>query len=343
MILDQSEQVAPSPEENNARPKILRTVVLSLIAGGLAVASFTVPLPMFTVDPGPAPSTADLIEIDARTFESKGEFHITTVTLSEATFADSVRGWVSPDVGVLPRSAVYPPDQTEQEVDTEIAAQMDESQYAAAVSALQELGYGLEMNGALVRATIKGTPSEKKIKPGDVIVAVAGTPIAAVEDLQTQLSRHSVGSDLTLAILRDEKPHEEKVRLVQRPEVSENPVVGVEVLQNFRLPFPIKIDAGSIGGPSAGLMFALAIVDLLDVDDLTAGRIIAGTGEILPDGTVRPIGGVTQKVEGAERVKARVFIVPAGEAEEAKRAVDGNMKVIGVATLHDAVAALREG
>jgi PDZ domain-containing protein len=286
---------------------------------------------------------AELIKIAApQTYRSKGTIHITTVRLNEANLLTALQGWIDPSIDVVPRSAVYPPEVTREEHDAELAAQMDESQYAASVSALRELGYGLDPDGALVRATVKGTPAEKALKPGDVLVAVDGKAVTTPAELLKLMEGRAVGSEVKLSFRRDGANQDVTVKLVAGEAPERRAIIGIEIIQDYKLPFAINIEAKEIGGPSAGLMFAVAIVDILDPDDLTGGGVIAGTGEIDESGNVRAIGGIEQKIEAAERIRARVFLTPDGELSQARQAADSNMKLVGVRNLHDAVSALRE-
>jgi PDZ domain-containing protein len=341
MILNHPDSAPPL--EAQRRLPSLRLVIGILLAGALIVSSIVFTLPVFTLNPGPTPNAVELVEISApQTYRSKGSIHITTVRLNEANLLTVVRGLIDPTIDIVPRSAVYPPDVTREEFDAELAAQMDESQYSASISALRELGYALDADGALVRATLKGTPGAEFLKPGDVLVGIDGKPVTSPAELVKLLEGRAVGSEVKLSFRRDDATQDVTVKLAESPDPDKRAIIGVEVLQDFKLPFAINIDVKDIGGPSAGLMFAVAIVDVLDPDDLTGGKVIAGTGEIDADGNVRAIGGIDQKIEAAERIRARVFLTPYGELSQARQAADSNMRVIGVRSLRDAVAALRE-
>lgn len=343
MIVNQSDPVAPPVKE--APPvNIVRVVIWSAFFLAVLAGSVLIDLPLFTMNPGPTPNAAELIKVEApQTYPLKGSLHITTVQLYQANLIGVMWGWIDGDVEVVPRSAVYPKDRTPEETDIELAAQMDESQYTASLSALTELGYALEPDGALVRSLVKGTPAAEQLHAGDVIVAIDRVPIRQTQDLVDRMNSRPIGGEVTISVLRDNNRHDFKLKTVSSRGAEPRPVVGMNLLQNFKLPFPITIDDDNIGGPSAGLIFALTIVDLLEPDDLTHGTIIAGTGEIFGDGSVHPIGGVAQKIAAAERLHAKTFLVPVDELDEARRALDSDMRLIGVRTLHEAVTALRGG
>jgi PDZ domain-containing protein len=341
MIVNQTEEPAPPPEPRR-RFHLVRVIVAGVVAGALVIGASLVPIPfLFTIHPGPTPNAFQRIKIDASTFPSQGSIHITTVELLEPSAAEAAWALISPEVDLILRSQIYPPGSSRREVDREIAAQMSESQYAATVAALHQLGYTLENDGVLIRTTLSEAPAAEHLKAGDVIVGVDGKPVVTVSQLSELVQAHPIGDQVTVSVRRGTELKEFSVKTIQSISGPARPIIGVEPLQNFKLPFSVSIDAGAIGGPSAGLMFALSIIDLLDPEDLTGGKVIAGTGEIDPAGNVRPVGGIEQKVKAADRLGALIFLVPADEVEEAKAAVDGEMRVLGVGSVSDAVAALR--
>lgn len=337
--MDQSETSLQTLRQT--RLSLLRLALRSALIGGLVVWAFIGPMPLITIQPGPTFDTAKLVKVEANTYPPEGSYHMATVTLYEATFAQAVWGWIQSDVGVIPREAIYPPDVPTEQVDREIAAQMDESEYAAGVAALQELGYGLERDGALVRATRTETPAAAKLKPGDVIVSVNGQPVSSPDDVGKILSTTTAGGDVILGYRREQRLQEIEIATVRRSKTDPAADLGVDLLQDYRYPFAITIDAGDVGGPSAGLAFALTLVDLLGPGDMSRGRVVAGTGEIKPDGSIGKIGGMAQKVAAVERLNADVFFVPEPDYEDAVRAARASrLKVIGVKNLHQAVLAL---
>jgi PDZ domain-containing protein len=340
MIVNQTDPISPAPTLK--RFSLVRLTFALLVAAAVIVGSILFTLPLFTLYPGPTPDAADLIKVKApQIYKSKGSIHITTVRLDEANLLKVLQGWVDPAIDVVPRSAIYPPDQTREEHDAELAAEMDLSQYSASVSALRELGFGLDPDGALVRATLKDSPAAKSLKPGDVIFSVDGKTIATPEELVAAMAGLKVGSRVKFGVRRGQGVQNFELGTIASDEPDLRAIVGVEVLQDFKLPFAIDIDSQNIGGPSAGLVFAVSIVDQLDPDDLTHGKVIAGTGEIDYNGSVKPIGGIEQKIAAAERIKAGVFLAPEQEVKQAQAAVRSKMSVIGIRNLHDAVDALR--
>lgn len=325
-----------------SRPSGTAALVASAI---LIVAVLNIQVPYFALTPGPAQDVGRLIVINgAPTTPVKGQLLLTTVSLHEIRVAEAIRGWFDPTTAILSRSAIIPPGSTEDQVEQRTTAQMEQSHVSAAAAALGLLGYEvtIEPSGVRVRAVGRDVPAAAILKQGDVVVGADGQPVKQAEDLVAAIKRHKVGDDIGLRIVRGSQTVDVSTSTIGRPEDPADPIIGVEIetIPNIRLPLAINIESMGIGGPSAGLMFALGIYDLLDEKDLTAGRIIAGTGEIGIEGNVGAVGGIRQKVESARRVQADVFLVPTGELGQAC-AVAKEMPVVGVDNLQQAVEALR--
>jgi PDZ domain-containing protein len=196
--------------------------------------------------------------------------------------------------------------------------------------------------GTRVVDLVAGGPAAKVLKRDDVIVSADTSPIHKGEDLRTVLAHHKVGDAVVLKILRGSAAVTVRTKTVGNPEDPTRPIIGVVLTDVPRVTLPLAVDIESlgIGGPSAGLMYALGIVELLDSSDMTKGRTIAGTGAIDLHGVVQQVGGVRQKVAAARGAGAELFIVPLAElAEACTRA--GDMPVVGVQNLKDAVGTLR--
>jgi PDZ domain-containing protein len=318
--------------------------VLSALLAALIVGAVLVPLPILTLHPGPTPDVSKLLTIDGTTYPSKGTLHMTTVTVRPATLVRAIAAFLNPKVSVIPREAVYTPGKSEKEIVQQNATEMDESGVAAAIAAYRELGTLGPPQGVLIVATVAGTPAAGVLRAGDVVVNLDGQPTTTTEELKAIVAGHRPGDRLGIVFQRGADRKEGTVRLIPDPDRKPAPVIGVTVRTKFQLPQDVRLNAGNIGGPSAGLMFSLSVVDRLEPEDLTHGYTIAGTGTIDGDGKVGAVGGVDQKVEAAERIHARYFLAPRDddEAGQARKAVDTNMKVIEVGTLHDAVTALEK-
>lgn len=302
--------------------RALSALAALLAALILVAAVLNLRVPYFALMPGPAQDVGTLIAIDgAATTKIDGRLLLTTVALQEIKVAEAVRGWFDPATAILSRSTIIPSGSTENEVQRRTSAQMNESQLFAATAALSLLGYDVtvEPSGVRVRSVGAGVPAAGALRRGDVVVGADGQPVRQAQDLVAAIKRHKVGDSIGLRIVRGAQTVDVTTQTVGRPENPTDPIIGIEVetIPNVRLPLAVKIETLGIGGPSAGLMFALGIYDLLERGNLTRGRTIAGTGEIALDGTVGPVGGIRQKVESARRARADVFIVPSGELGQA--------------------------
>ena len=183
----------------------------------------------------------------------------------------------------------------------------------------------------------KGFPAYGVLEAGDVITKVNGQPVTSPAALTRLITAHPAGSTLTVTVTRNGQA---KQLQVQTKQSGGRPVMGVEIGGRYDFPFQVKISVGDIGGPSAGMMFALGIVDKLTKMDLTAGRFIAGTGEIEANGKVDPIGGIQQKMIGARNAGATIFLTPAANCADTKGAVPAGLRLVKVSTLNQAVTYL---
>lgn len=336
-----------------------RRALTLAVAGLLLVALFVVaglrPVPYVVMRPGPVQNTlsdVDGIQVVAisgeRVFPTKGRLDLTTVRVTgpqaDLSLGSALRAWIDPEQAVVPRDAVYPPEQSVQEAEEQSTVQMATSQHAAAVAALTELGFDVTFD-VTVLEVFEDAPAEEALEKGDVIVAVDGTPVSSASEVAELLQRVEPGDDASITVRRDGTETEVVTPTAASPEDPERTVVGISISDEPNLPFKVDIDVGNeIGGPSAGLMFSLAILDKLTPGAMTGGLHIAGTGEIDNDGTVGAIGGIQQKVAGAARAGAAAFLVPAdncADAREADRADE--LTLVRVTTLseaRDAVEAL---
>ena len=309
------------------------------------IAVFQLQIPYFAITPGPAPDVLRLIDISGvRTKPVTGHLLLTTVSLHEVRVAEAIRGWFDSNYEIVSRSAIIPSGETVQDAEQRTTLQMDESQEHAAAAALALLGYEVKITpiGARVAELVPGAPATKVLHRGDLIVGADAAQIRKSEELKAIISRHKVGDEITLKIVRGSDRITLKTKTAGNPEDPTKPIIGVllDNVPSVKLPLAVDIESLGIGGPSAGLMYALGIVDLLDSSDLTHGRTIAGTGAITIDGTVQPVGGIRQKVGAARSAGAQLFVAPLVELRDAcSRA--GDLPVIGVEHLKDAVAALR--
>jgi PDZ domain-containing protein len=312
-------------------------VVLTWLVG-------TVTVPYVELRPGPTFNTLgklsngkDLIEVkDGATSSSAGQLRFVTVTVvDQLSLLDALRGWWLSDDAVIPRELIYPPDQTTEQTEKQNAEDFKQSQSSAETAALTRLGYPITVSVDKITA---GLPADGVLKPDDVINAVDGVKVTSSQQLVELVRGKPVGTELKIEIVRDEKPQTVTLKTAAGDDNTSR--VGVTPKQVQPHPFTLDIPVDDVGGPSAGLMLALGIIDKLDPKDLTGGKIIAGTGSIDDAGTVGPIGGVPQKLAGAKRDGATYFLTPKDNCAEAVSNAQPGLPLVKVGTLDDALSAL---
>ncbi len=270
-----------------------------------------------------------------------------TVSLQEVNVFEYAESVIDPAIDLVEREVIRPADVSPDEFRRANRAAMEGSKQTAIAVALSFLGYDVtyEGEGVYVAAVLEGTPADGVLQAGDIIRAVDGVEVSIRDDGISEITEHAVGDTITLTIDRDGQIIDVQVTLVEHATNPGRPMVGFEAQtynERIDLPFEIDIDTQNIGGPSAGLMYTVAIIDLLTEEDLTGNRVIAGTGTINSFGEVGAIGGVRQKVVAAEAAGASVMLVPQSNFAEAQTAPANGIELIPVATLEDAVEALRQ-
>lgn len=313
--------------------------VVLLVAAGLGVGAATIRLDYFAIIPGSTYATEELVTIEgAPTYPSEGEVMFVTVTIRQVTLIGALWGWLDPQVDVKPRRVLFG-DRSAEENRQLNQVLMESSIATSTQAALRYLDMGVSGGGAAVVAVVPGFPAEGALEVGDVIVAVDGAPVRFSDELVDAVRSRSPGTTVVLTVQRAEETLEVPVTLAD--DGAGGPILGVQVqTHDLRLPFQVDIDPHQIGGPSAGLAFALTIIDELTPGELTGGHLVAATGTIEADGDVGPIGGVRQKVEAVEAAGAELFIVPSANYAEALTMADDDLRVVAVDNLAEAVAAL---
>ncbi|HCB04683.1 MAG TPA: PDZ domain-containing protein [Nocardioides sp.] len=343
--------------------RVNQRVVAALVAvplvALLAVVALLKPLPYTLYSPGPtidvlsAPDGKEIIQVPGqKTYRDDGQLRMTTVSVtpkdSELNLFQVMRGWLDRNDAVYPREAVYPDDKTADQVRDEGQVQMVSSQDTAVAVALGALGYPVTP-GLEVLLIQPDSPADGALAVRDIFQKVNGEPLSsdiatASDQLRSAIRATPPGESITFTVLRDGKE-------IDVPVTPENasadvfgqtlegaPQVGIQLGQGFVLPFPVSVTIDPrIGGPSAGLMFSLAVYDTLTPGSLTDGRKVAGTGEISADGKVGAIGGIQQKIAGARDDGAELFLVPADNCEDAQGARNGDMRLARVDTFDDAL------
>ncbi|WP_110208637.1 PDZ domain-containing protein [Nocardioides daejeonensis] len=330
--------------------RTLATVIAVPLMVGLWLGAALVPVPYVTSRPGITVDVLaenqgrEIIQVTGhRTYYDGGELRMTTVASDRAedkvSIFSALRAWISDDESVQPHDVVYRDNETNQDNQVRSHIDMTTSQDVAFAVALQELGYKLK-TAVRVAMLTPDSPAEGKLKEGDRIVAVDGTRIDDVDTLLSAIKKAEVGKPLPIEIVRGTKKSTVEVTPAKDPD-EDRAVIGIYPGTSYAFPFEVSIGIDpNIGGPSAGLMFSLAIYDTLTPGSLTGGANIAGTGTIDPDGKVGSIGGIQQKIAGARDAGAQLFLVPADNCADVAGAPNGDMRLAKVATFEDAKAAI---
>ena len=321
--------------------RAIGAVVGLLLATVLILAR--IPSGQYVLLPDIAHPVAPLVKVEgARTPKGAGSIYFLDVIEKKASELERLFPWIHSDATFEPANDVVPPCSTDREA---IQAQLQEmafSQRVAATVALRQLGYHVVVHptGVVVSQLIAGTNAPCKLQPMDIIVAVDGTPTPTTMDLHRVLEHVEPGEVVALRVRRAGRLLTVRVKTVDVG--SGQALVGFapEQAATFKLPVRVSIDAGNVGGPSAGLAFALEVMQKLG-HNVTHGYKVAATGEMELDGTVAPIGGVRQKVVDAHKASVDVLLVPAGEnAKTARHYADKQLRVIPVHTFGQALRAL---
>lgn len=331
---------------------ILTFVALTVIV----VVTLTRPVPYVQLSPGPVYNALGetqgqpVVSISgAKTYPTDGVLDITTVYElgapgSRLTLGEALKGWLDPAVDLFPRDLLFPPDAFEGDDAGDVqqqqgAAQLAESEENAVAAALTYLGEPLTYE-VLVDEVLPDTPADGALQVGDSLVAINGTAIPDYRTVQQVMSKVEPGDKVTIEVSREGQDVTETLTTIENPDDPDRAFLGVLLGLGFSSPVEVDLQLDNVGGPSAGLIFSLAIVDSLTPGQLTDGRSIAGTGTITPKGKVGPIGGIVQKMFGARDEGAATFLAPRSNCKELVGNEPDGLEVIAVRTLGDAVDAL---
>lgn len=321
----------------------MAVALVPILVFGALMAAVTVPF----VSLGPGPTFNTLGEYDGKQVvdikgtevkPTSGNLNMTTVSQrDELTLGQALAMWVSGNEQLVPRDLVYPPDKSREDVDKDNDEEFKDSEDSAEYAALGFLKYAPAVTVAAVNDS---GPAKDKLQAGDAIDAVDGKPTATLDEFTTLLKATKPGQQVVLDYRRKNAPAgTTTVTLGSNPD-RDYGYLGVSVLDAPWAPFSIDFNLANIGGPSAGLMFSLAVVDKLTTGDLNDSKFVAGTGTISPDGAVGAIGGITHKMSAARDAGATVFLVPADNCDEAVTEQQDGMRLVKVDTLGTAVDAL---
>ncbi|WP_261382406.1 PDZ domain-containing protein [Arthrobacter sp. UKPF54-2] len=319
-------------------------LVSGLLALGLGLAAMTLPVPYAIESPGPTFNTLGtdngkpVIAVSGHeTFPAKGSLDLTTVYVDggpngPVTVFEALNAWLSPSKAVYPEELIFPSGVTKEQSQQESAVAMTTSQENAVAAALKDLGIAFEQK-LQVAGVPDGSASKGKILEGDVLVSINGKPITALSVVQGELA---AGNGKPVTVVVDRNGSQQPLTVTPSKSQSGRYLLGIALQYKFKFPFDVKISLDKVGGPSAGMMFALGIVDTVTPGDLTGGKHIAGTGTITPDGAVGAIGGIGQKMVGARAGGATMFLAPAANCDDVVGHIPAGLQVVKVENLAEA-------
>ena len=322
----------------------LRVAAAGLVLLALAAALVVVPSDSYLLLPDKARAVGPLVQIEGeKPVRDGGGIYFVAVDVRKASLLERAFPGIHEGSTLVPADQLLPPGVNEEARREGELRAMARSQQVAAAVALRRLGYPVKTSnvGVLVEALVADSPSVGKLRPNDVIVAVDSKPVRTRADLLRLVGAHEPGEQVRVTVKRGAKKETVTLRTAADPSKPQRAVIGVFVNQaaSIKLPLKVKIDLGNVGGPSAGLAFALDVMEELG-RDVDGGRKIAATGEIELDGTVAPVGGVKQKTIAVRRSGIGVFLVPAGDnAREARRYARG-LRIIPVKNFQQALRSL---
>ena len=298
---------------------------------------------------GPGPTFNTLGEVDGKqvvaidgtpTKPTEGNLNMTTVSQRDGlTLGQALALWLSGREQLLPRDLVYPPDKSREDIEKSQNDDFENSEDNAAYAALNYLKYAPAVT---VEKVNDPGPALGKLQRGDAIDAVNGTKVADLEAFTALMKTTKPGEEIVVDFRRKNAPPGSARITLGRNDDREQGFLGIAVRDAPWAPFTIDFNLANVGGPSAGMIFSLAVVDKLTTGDLNGSKFIAGTGSISGDGEVGPVGGVMHKILAAQEAGATVFLVPKDNCDEARSVRGETMELIRVETLTGAVDALRE-
>ena len=311
----------------------------------------TLAVPYAAEGPGPVFDTlgevdgTQVVEVTStdpqvRVEEPSGELNMTTVTVrTNMTLPQVVSRWLTTDDTIVPLEKVIPQDKTQEEVQQANEQAFAQSESAATIAALEFLGLPLRIK---VAGVMDDSPASGVFQEDDILTQVDGTQVQTPEQAQQLIAQHAPGDQVELRFTRGAAQRTETVTLGANPHDKKQPLLGIFMISVPAQGLEVSYNLQDVGGPSAGMMFTLAVIDKLSEGDLTGGAKVAGTGTIAGDGAVGPIGGIEHKLRAARDGGAELFLTPAANCDMALRQDPGDMVVAKVTTIEDAVAAMED-
>jgi Lon-like protease len=354
-LFDENVTIVPPPRRRVSRGTSVGLWSLAVALVVLLLITF-LPTAYVIQQPGPVYDTlgtalsADdeevpLISVSgAETYPTAGTLDLLTVQVvgtpaQRPTWFELAMAWFDPSRAVLPIDRIFPPGQTAEQRSEESAALMVDSQQEATAAALTELGYDVDPR-ITVHALTEDSAAEGLLEPGDVLVRADDQPVTDAQSVR-DIVAEGEGAPVAFTVERDGREREVEVTPRESREAGETAwLVGVQLIASYDFPIDVALQLDNVGGPSAGMMFALGIIDVLTPGELNGGADVAGTGTISATGTVGPIGGIRQKLYGALDAGAEYFLAPEANCDEVVGHVPDGLQVFSVATLEDALTVL---
>jgi PDZ domain-containing protein len=323
------------------RTKTLLTgLALVIVLGGLGGA---VPVPFVALGPGPTYNTlgdvggTQVVAVTGTTtYPTAGNLNMTTVSVRDGvTLFGAIGLWLSGRDALVPRETVFPPNKTPDQIQQQNTQDFKTSENSAVVAALKYLKYPFTVQ---VASVTNGSPSDGVLKPGDRLTTLGATAVASAAEVTAALANTRPGQTVQVGYTRNGTPATGAVTLGNRPDAGQpQGFLGISPADTPNVGFTVSISLQDVGGPSAGLMFALGVVDKLTPGELNNGTFVAGTGTIDSAGAVGPIGGIPFKLVAAREAGAVTFLVPADNCAEARANAPTGLRLVRVGTLTDAV------
>jgi len=318
--------------------RFLKTFIIAFI---IAFLGFFIEIDYYVMRPSRAVDLTEIIKVENAEEQERGLTYLLTVTQQRASLFFAAYGYLHPHMDLNPRERVIPRDMDEEEYRELLAEHMEESKHIAQVVALRKAGYEVEIesDGVEVVDFVEDAPALEYLEIGDIINRANGKEVHLASELPVIVQDREIGAEVPMEITREEQNFKVSIPTVPHPDDENLPSIGVYIRTltwEPILPVEITMDTGNIGGPSAGLMFTLEILNQLTPDDLTAGKNVAGTGKIDLDEKIGTIGGVMQKVIAAEEAGIEYFLIPEGNYDQARKAAS-EIQVVPVETLSDAL------
>lgn len=333
---------AREPKKRDKRSSAM--LVSGLLAVALGITAVSLPVPYVVESPGPTFNTLGedkgkpVITVTGHeTFPAKGNLDLTTVYVDggpngPVSIFEAFSAWLNGNKAVYPEELIFPKGVTKEQSQQESAVAMETSQENAVAAALKDLKIPFEQKMEIASLP-EDSASNGKLQAGDVLVSINDKPITALGVVQSELA---AGNGTPVTVVVDRGGNKVPATITPTKTSAGRYVLGVILQYKFTFPFDVKISLDKVGGPSAGMMFALGIVDTVTPGDLTGGKHIAGTGTVTPDGVVGPIGGIAQKMHGARSGGATMFLAPAANCSDVVGHIPDGLQVVKVESLAEA-------